>query len=178
MPRITRRYLVLLIAVAAAASVLLCLAVFRHRLTIAYHQWRMNAEYNTIFGDPELVGNGLASYDVTGVDVDAVMDRYTRHRQALVDLGVLFHMSASFPRLPSDGTEQQSKARSAFVNRMWNRFSGHKHYYLAGDGTFETWAPIADKREWKSFMDDEKNRKNEPSMHDNQSVNPSGESGV
>lgn len=147
----------LLFAVAASASVLLCLTIFRRTLAVGYHQWRMNAEYNTIFGAPESAGGGLASHDVTGVDVDAVMNKYTHHRQALVDLGVLSHMSASFPQLASDGTKQQSEARSKFVHRMWNKFPGHRHYYLAGNGTFETWVPIADKPAWKSFIAAEKN---------------------
>jgi hypothetical protein len=58
----------------------------------------------------------------------------------------------------SDGTGEQSKARAAFVNRMWNWFPGHKHYYLASDGTFETWAPIAAKSDWESFIDTETKR--------------------
>ena len=150
-----RKYALLACVVVSAATFVLCLTVFRKPLAVAYHQWRMSAEYNTIFGDPEPVGNGLASYDVTGVDVDAVLERYFRHRQALVDLGILCHVSARFPRLNSDGTEQQSQARSAFVNRMWSRFPGHKHYYLSGDGTFETWMPVAEETAWKNFVDDE-----------------------
>lgn len=165
MLRLTRRRVVLLTGVAAATAILLCLTVFQHPLAAAYHQWRMNAEYNTIFGDPEPAGNGLASYDVTGVDVDAVMERYMHHRKALVDLGVLSHMSASFPRLASDGTVQQSEARSAFVHRMWNKFPGHQHYFLAGDGTFEAWVPVAAKPEWQRFINEENNRDNQPSMH-------------
>jgi hypothetical protein len=155
MPRITRRRLVLLLAVAGTAAILLCLTVFRRPLAIAYHQWRMNAEYDTVFGHPEPAGDGLASYDLRGIDVDAVMARYERHRQALVDLGFLCHMSARLPRLASDGTKQQLAARSAFVRRMWRRFPGHKHYYLAPDGTFETWVPVGQKEAWDNFIDAE-----------------------
>lgn len=155
MPRIERRYALLLIAVVLTASALLCLTASRRPLEIAYHEWRMSAAYNTIFGDAQPVGDGLASYDLTGVDIDAVLATYTHHRQALVDLGVLSHITVRLPHLDSDGTERQSTARSAFVHRMWDRFPGHKHYYLARDGTFETWAPVADESGWKHFLDGE-----------------------
>ncbi len=150
-----RKYALLACLVVSTATLVLCITLFRKPLAIAYHGWRMSAEYNTIFGDPKPVGNGLASFDVTGVDVDAVLERYFRHRQALVDLGILCHVSARFRRLNSDGTELQSQARSAFVNRMWSRFSVQRHYYLSSDGTFEAWIPVADETAWKIFVDDE-----------------------
>jgi hypothetical protein len=155
MVSVNRNYAWLICAVAAAATVVICLAVFRKPLTVAYNSWRMNAEYNSIFGHPKPVGDALASYDVTDLDVDAVLERYFRHRQALVNLGALCHVSARFPRLTSKGTEQQSLARSAFVNRMRSQFPGHKHYYLSGDGTFESWVPAAEETAWKIFVDDE-----------------------
>ncbi len=155
MASVNRKYVLLACAIAAAATFVLCLTVFRKPLTIAYHEWRLSAEYTTIFGDPKPVGNGLASFDVTGVDVDAVMERYFNHRQALVDLGVLRHLSSTFARLNSDGTQEQSQARSAFVNRMWSRFPGHRHYCLSGDGSFETWISVADETAWIAFIDDE-----------------------
>lgn len=113
-----RKYVLIACAIFAAATIVLSLTVFSNPLAIAYHQWRMNAEYNTIFGDPQPVGNGIASFDVNGVDVGAVTERYFTHRQALVDYGVLLHLSSTFASLNSDGTKEQSQARSAFVDRM------------------------------------------------------------
>lgn len=155
MASVNRKYVLLACAIATAATFVLCLTLFKKPLTIAYHEWRMSPEYTSIFGDPMPVGDGLASFDVTGVDVDAVMERYFNHRQALVDLGVLHHFSSTFARLNSDGTQEQSQARSAFVNRMWSRFPGHRHYCLSGDGSFETWVPVADETAWIAFIDDE-----------------------
>ena len=155
MASVNRKYVLIACAIFTAMTFVLCLTVFRKPLTIAYHQWGMNAEYNRIFGDPQPVGNVLATFDVTGVDVDAVMERYFNHRQRLVNLGVLRHLSSTFARLNSDGTQEQSQARSAFVNRMWSRFPGHRHYYLSGDGSFETWIPVADETAWIAFIDDE-----------------------
>lgn len=139
----------------AAATIVLCVTVFCNPLAIAYHQWRMNAEHNAVFGNPTPVGNGLASVDETGVDVDAVLERYFTHRKVLVDYGVLRLLSSKFTNLNSDGTQEQSQARSAFINRMWSRFPGHGHYYLSGDGSFETWIPVADETAWNAFIDDE-----------------------
>jgi hypothetical protein len=119
----------------------------------------MTAAYNTILGDAEPRSDGLASHDVTGVDVDAVMTRYTQHRQALLDLGVLSHIMARLPHIASDGTEQQSTARSAFLHRMWDRFPGHKHYCLDGDGTFEAWVPVTDTARWEIFVEAESRRR-------------------
>ena len=155
MTTVNRKYVLLACGIATAATFVLCLTVFRKPLTIAYHQWRMSAEFNTVFGDPQPAGNGLASFDVTGVNVDAVMKRYSNHRQKLVDLGVLRHFSSTFSRLNSDGTQEQSQARSAFVNRIWSQFPGHRHYYLSADGSFETWIPVADETAWIAFIDDE-----------------------
>ena len=150
-----RKYVLIACAIFATATIVLSLTVFSNPLAIAYHKWRMNAEYNTIFGDPQPVGNGIASFDVNGVDVDAVTERYFTHRQALVDYGVLLHLSSTFASLNSDGTEEQSQARSAFVDRMWSRFPGHRHYYLSGDGSFETWIPVDEESAWIAFIDDE-----------------------
>ena len=115
----------------------------------------MTAEFNTIFGDPQPAGNGLASYDVTGVDVDAVMQRYEAHRQRLVDFGVLSQLTASFPELASDGSTSQSDARSDFVQRMWDVFPAHRYYYLDADGGFSTWVPVSDAPRWQQFLDAE-----------------------
>ena len=150
-----RKSILIASATFAAATIVLCLTVFSNPLAIAYHQWRMNAEHNAVFGNPTPSGNGLASFDVTGVDVDAAMERYFTHRKALVDYGVLRHLSSTFTNLNSDGTQEQSQARSAFVNRMWSRFPGHRHYYLSDDGSFETWIPVADETAWIAFIDGE-----------------------
>lgn len=150
-----RKYTLIACAILAAATIVLCLTVFRNSLAIAYHQWRMDAEHNAVFGNPTPVGNGLTSFDVTGVDVDVVLERYFTHRKVLVDYGVLRHLSSKFTNLNSDGTQEQSQARSAFIKRMWSRFPGHRHYYLSGDGSFETWVPVADETAWSTFIDDE-----------------------
>lgn len=137
------------------AFVLLGSFVLRHPIRVGYHTWRMNAELNTTFGDPQPEGIGLASYDVTGVDVDAVMQRYESHRQRLVDLGVLVHLIASLPSLASDGSTSRSDARSDFMQRMWNAFPAHRHYYLDGEGAFSAWAPVSDATRWQQFLDTE-----------------------
>ena len=137
------------------ALVLVGLFVLRHPIRVGYHTWRMNAEFNTIFGDPQPEGNGLASYDATGIDVDAVMQRYESHRQCLVDLGVLAHLTASFPSLASDGSTLRSSTRSDFVRRMWSAFPAHRHYYLDTDGAFSAWAPVSDATRWQEFLDAE-----------------------
>ncbi len=142
---------------AIAAVLVIGLIAFANRkaIQISYHQWRMDSAYNTLFGNPQPVGNGLASHDVTGVDVDSVMNAYETHRELLVGFNVLHHMPASFPNLASDGSVQQSDLRSDFVHRMWQNFPGHKHYYLAGDGSFETWMPIDAKNDWDTFIGSE-----------------------
>jgi len=121
----------------------------------------MNSAYNTLFGDPQPVGDGLASYDVTGIDVDAVLADYEAHRQQLVDLNVFAYLQADFPALTSDGTKQQSDARSAFVHRLWDRFPEHAHYYLDGTGSFETWVPIDTANDWREFIGSELDRWND-----------------
>lgn len=121
----------------------------------SYHQWRMNVAYNTLFGNPQPAGNGLAAYDVTGVDVDGVMAAYNFHRNELVELNVLTRLHAEFPNLASDGTDQQSDARSAFAHRMWKQFPSHRHYYLAGNGSFETYVPVTEESDWDRFIKSE-----------------------
>ncbi len=133
-------------------AVVVCTAIFQRPLAIAYHKWRMDAEYNTIFGNPEPAVNGLTPYDVTGIDVDAVLESYMHHREVLVDFGVLCHVTASFPSLVSDGSEPRSSARSNFVQQMWAVFPGHQHYHLSSDGHFEAWAPLGQKLEWQRFL--------------------------
>lgn len=152
---LNRKYILVAGAIVSVASFVLCLTVARKPLTIAYHQWRMNAEFSTIFGESQQVENGLTAFDVTGTDVDVALERYFKHRQNLVDMGSLRHLSSSFATLKSDGTEGQEQARAAFVQRMWSRFPGHKHYYLSGDGSFETWIPVADEAVWNAFIVDE-----------------------
>ncbi|WP_146517726.1 hypothetical protein [Stieleria varia] len=115
----------------------------------------MNAEFNTIFGNPRPESHGLASYDVTGIDVDAVMQRYEFHRQRLVDLEVLAKLTATFPRLSFDGSAARSDARLDFTHRMWDAFPAHRHYHLDSDGTFSVWVPVSDAPSWKQFLDAE-----------------------
>ncbi len=138
-----------------AAVALLCVAVFRRPLRIAYHQWRMNAAYNTLSGDPQPMDDILAWFDETGVAVNPVFARYTRHRQALVDLGVLSQITVRFPHLYCDAGDEQFSKCSAFMRRMQDRFPGHKHFYLDGQGTFGTWVPVAERQEWETFIDAE-----------------------
>ena len=67
--------------------------------------------------------------------------------------------SVSLPRLASDGIEQQATARYAFVRRMWQRFPGHEHYYLAADGTLEVWGLVDGQKNWDEFLDTESDAK-------------------
>ncbi len=145
------------ILAAIVAVLIIGLIAFANRkaIQILYHQWHMNSAYNTLFGNPQPAANGLASNDVTGVDVDSVMNAYETHRNILVEFNVLHHTKASFPNLASDGSKQQSDLRSEFVQRIWQNFPDHKHYYLAGDGSFETWIPIDAKNDWDTFIDSE-----------------------
>jgi len=154
-PRMSRRNTILIAVVAILVVGLIAFANL-NSIQISYHQWRMNSAYNTLFGDPQPAGKGLASHDVTGIDVDSVMNTYEMHRQSLVELNVLHHVKADFPKLASHGTPEISELRSEFVNRMWRNFPGHKHYYLADDGSFETWIPIDSKNEWDKFIDAER----------------------
>ena len=150
----SRRNTILIAALAACVIGLIAFGNWEP-IRIWYHQWRMNSAYNTLFGDPEPAGNGLAAHDVTGIDVDSVMNTYETHRNILVELDVLHHAKAELPNLVSDGTREQSDLRSEFAHRMWQKFPGHKHYYLAGDGSFETWIPIDAKNDWNTFIDSE-----------------------
>lgn len=145
------------IYIAILAVLVIGLIAFANRksIQISYHQWRMNSAFNTLFGNPQPAGNGLASHDVTGIDVDSVMNSYESHRQRLLELNVLHHAKAQFPNLASDGTKKHSDLRSEFTHRMWREFPGHKHYYLAGDGSFETWIPIDAKNDWDKFIGSE-----------------------
>ena len=145
-------------------SVLLLVAVFaaivwlnRHAVAVAYHRAAMNSAYNRLFGNPEPAGNGLASHDVTGVDVDAVLARYTGNRQRLVDLGVFIHLTEELPHFAVTSDESSHGHRSEFVRRMWDEFPGHKHYYLSSDGTFEVWDIAENENRWKEFVDSERN---------------------
>ena len=130
-------------------------ATFSSSVRIPYHEWQMEAAYESLFGNPEPVGDGLARFEVTATDVDAALESYQLHRTALVDLGALVHMQRKFPRLASDGSKTASKERSEFVRRMWDQFPGHRHYWLAPNGTFETWASASTVRSWSEFLDRE-----------------------
>ena len=148
-----RRRNLLLAVFAAIVIACVCFAVFNRSISIAFHHWRMEAAYGSLFGNPQPIGNGLAAFDVSAKDVDAAIAKYESHREALVRLNVLAHVTASYPELASDGTEDRSEKRSEFVRRMWRVFPGHRHYWLRPDGTFETWVPVKDAKEWKAFLD-------------------------
>ena len=115
-----RNLLIAVFAVMVIACV--CLAVFNHAISVAYHHWRMEAAYGSLFGNPQPIGNGLAAFDVSAKDVDAAIAEYESHREALVDLGAFACMTASFPTLASNGTEAHSDERSDFVHHMWRVF--------------------------------------------------------
>ena len=150
----TRRNIIYVVLVAVLLVGLIALANWK-AIRISYHQWQMISAYNKLFGNPQRAGNGLASHDVTGIDVDSVMKAYETHRNALVELRVLDHVKAHFPNLASDGTRKQSDLRSEFVHRMWETFPGHRHYYLAGDGSFESWIRIDARNDWDYFIGSE-----------------------
>ncbi len=150
-----RKRLLLYVSCITVFVAIVGITIFRRPLAVAYHQWRMEAAYNTLFGNPEPAGNGNTRYDLTGVDVDAVVDAYEGHRQSLVDLDALCHLTSSFPCLAADGSEERSSERSAFLNRMRDIFPNHRHYYLANDGTFETWVPVDQRQDWERFLDQE-----------------------
>jgi hypothetical protein len=151
----SRRQNLLLAVLAVIVIACVGFAVFNHAISIAFHQWRMEAAYGSLFGNPEPIGNGLAAFDVSAKDVDAAIANYESHREALVRLNALAHLTASFPELASDGTEDRSEKRSEFVHRMWRVFPGHRHYWLRPDGTFETWVPVTNTKQWKTFLDSE-----------------------
>lgn len=135
-----RKRLLLYVSCITAFVAIAGITIFRRPLAVAYHQWRMEAAYNTLFGN------------LTGVDADAVADAYEGHRQSLVDLDALCHLTSSFPSLAADGSEERFSERSAFVDRMWDIFPSHRHYYLAGDGTFGTWVPVDQRQDWERFL--------------------------
>lgn len=151
----TRNRKILLAVTVLILALLVCGISFQSSIVAAYHSWRMNAEYSTLFGNPQPNGNGLASHDVTGVDVDAVMERYEFHRQCLVDSGDLTLLTGTFPWLVSEGSIESSDARSNFSERMWKEFPLHRHYYLAPDGSFSTWVSNDDALRWQEFIDAE-----------------------
>ncbi len=146
----------LLIAVCAVMVIAcVCLAVFNHSISVAYHHWRMEAAYGSLFGNPQPIGNGLAAFDVSAKDVDAAIAEYESHRETLVGLGAFACMTASFPTLASNGTEARSDERSDFVRRMWRVFPNHRHYWLSPTGEFEAWVPSANAEQWQKFLDRE-----------------------
>lgn len=154
-----------IITVSAFLLVAVCAAVLwpnRHTVAVVYHRWAMNSAYNKLFGNPEPGPNGLVSYDMTGVDVDAVMARYMSHRQRLVELGYFLHLNESLPYLSVTSNQSSHDQRSDFVQRMWVEFPQHKHYYLSRDGTFEVWDIAENENEWKAFVDTERNRGDAP----------------
>ena len=118
----------------------------------------MDAAYYTIFSNPVRTANGVAGSDLDGIDVEAVLATYISHRQSLVDLGVLKHLTAHSQHLVFDGSVQHTNARSIFEDRIWAEFPGHKHYFLAPDGKFETWAPLNEESQWQQFLEDENRR--------------------
>lgn len=150
-----RKRLILLFLGVIAFVAIACIAIFRRPLAIAYHQWRMEAAYNTLFGNPEPADNGNIRYDLTGVDADAVVDAYEGHRQSLVDLDAVRHLTCTFPSLAADGSKERFSERSAFLDRMQDMFPNHRHYYLANDGTFEAWVPVDQRQDWERFLDQE-----------------------
>ncbi len=168
------RRVVVSLAVVGLLAALAAWFATRASTRIAYHQWHMDSAHNTLFGNPEPVGNGLASYDVTGIDVDSVMANYEFHRQRLVELNAFVHLKANFPALVSDGTQQQSDARRDFVQRMWNQFPVHKHYYLANDGSFQTWVPVGAQNDWNVFFQQESARSGPAIEGDEDANKPEG----
>jgi hypothetical protein len=38
---------------------------------------------------------------------------------------------------------------------MRNHFPGHRYYFLADDGSFETWIPVDAKNDWAKFAKSE-----------------------
>lgn len=150
-----RTRLILIVLSVIALVAIACIAIFRRPIAIAYHQWRMEAAYNTLFGNPEPAGNGDTRYDLTDVDADAVVDAYEGHRQSLVDLDALCQFTSSFPSLAADGSEERLSERSAFLSRMQDIFPNHRHYYLANDGTFEAWVPVDQRQDWERFIEQE-----------------------
>jgi hypothetical protein len=141
--------------------VVLCAVVVwscRRELSIAYERWAMNSAYDQLFGNPQPIGNGLAAHDVSGIDVDAVLARYTRHRQRLVELGYFCHLRESLPHLAGTADPSSHLQRSELVQRMWKRFPQHKHYYLSPDGTFEAWDVVENEADWKAFLAAERKR--------------------
>ncbi len=149
-----RRHVLLRMALVCVVMVI-CLATTHRMLSVAYHRWRMQVAYGSLFSNPQPIGNGLAAFDVAATDVDAAVASYERHRQALVELGSLAHIQTVFPMLATDGTERRLDERSAFVHRMWKDFPDHRHYCLAADGTFESWVPVHDEQLWRQFLDGE-----------------------
>jgi hypothetical protein len=137
-----------LVAAICIIGIWLC----RRDIAIAYHRFAMNAAYDEIFGNPQPLGNGFASFDVTDVDVDAVMERYARHRNELVKHGYFFVLKQSLPELAVTSDQKSHLERSAFVQRMWRRVPHHKHYYLSPAGIFEVYDILENKRKWELFL--------------------------
>ena len=152
---LSRKRVALLVALAVITIVCVFLVVFNRTIVVAYHHWRMEAAYGSLFGNPQPIGNGLAAFEVTAPDIDAAIAAYESHRQKLVDIGALGHAQASFPSVALADNEGHSEARSAFVNRMWRKFPNHRHYWLRPDGTFEAWIPTPDEQRWQQFLDGE-----------------------
>ncbi|MFO7905317.1 MAG: hypothetical protein ACQESR_31020 [Planctomycetota bacterium] len=148
----SRKRIILLTAFAVTIVACICLAVFSHNISVAYHYWRMEAAYESLFGNPRPLGNGVAEFEVTAKDVDAAIAAYKSHRQTMVDLGAFAHIKASFPTLALGKKEEHSEERSDFVNRMWRVFANHRHYWLRPDGEFEAWVPVADEHNWQEFL--------------------------
>jgi len=127
-------------------------------LEIAYYVSQMNAAYDKIFGNPDTFVNGLAGKDVTGIDVDAVMEEYTYHRQRLVELGRFGYLHEIFSSLAVSESPQSHERRREFVNRMWRTFPYHKHYYLSPEGGFEAWDEADRQEAWDEFIVAERQR--------------------
>ena len=138
----------------AIVTVILVISLLsRQQLASAYHQWRMNTAFESVFsGPPQPIGDDLAAWNVEAEDVDEALDTYAYHRQRLIDLGALCHIEQLFSSLASDGTIQSSEARRAFLDRMWQRFPNQRHYYLAENGAFEVWAPVNERTDWEHFV--------------------------
>lgn len=131
---------------------------------VRYHLWRLEATHNAIYTQPtDVLPNGLAAFGN-----QKLFDRLNYHRDALVDLGVLFRATYTFEEI--DRFEGGPSALYRLIIARTVALSGEVDTelpYFEGShptGPWTIWDYTKNKQGWDAFF----NRHNTPRFADEQ----------